>query len=126
MPADQLGEVIVDRSAARRAERPRSRRTMNGVVFAALGLILLFAVIGLVSAGVFVAGKVSSAPAKATATAHSGTTGKQVAQARVARRNLVRARARATAIVAAARAASHSIVTGATNRARQQSAAILA
>jgi hypothetical protein len=101
------------RSVVRPVEDPRSKRTLSGLVVAGIAVVLLFAVLGVISAGAFVAGKVSTA--KATATPHS-----------LARSNLIpQARSQATSIVRAAQTAGHHIVATATTRGNKQAKALL-
>jgi hypothetical protein len=85
----------------------------------AIGIVLVLALIGVISAGVFIADKVtaSSHPAKK----HKPGTGSSVAVA-----DLARAQAQATAIVKAANDAGTSIVKDANSRAHRQAAAIIA
>ena len=84
-----------------------------------LAVVILFALIGLGSAGAFVAGKVSGSSTAKTATPAVGTS----SAASVA---LARARAEATSIVKAANDAGGSIVNSATKKAHRQAAGIIA
>lgn len=86
---------------------------------ALLGLILLFALLGVGSAGAYFAGKLSTG---SSAPSHRGrASGSSVAVADVAR-----AQAQATAIVKAAQDASGTIVKQATRKARRQANVIIA
>jgi hypothetical protein len=103
------------RSVVRPVEEPRAKRTLSGLVVAGIALVLLFAVLGVISAGALVADKMSSS-AKATATPHS-----------IARSNLVpRAQSQATSIVRAAQTAGHHIVATATSKGNKQAKVLLA
>ncbi|GAC1399708.1 MAG: hypothetical protein NVSMB52_13290 [Chloroflexota bacterium] len=86
-----------------------------------MGFLILFAVIGIVSAGVFLADKVGGSSSSHTPRVHatvgaSGTNPVTVAQAR----------GQATAIVKSAQDASRSIVSSATKKANKQATAIVA
>lgn len=108
------------RTVVRQVERPRQRQGGGGnILLVAIGVVLILALIGLVSTGIFVAGKVSASPHAAKS--HHPGTGSRVAVA-----DLARAQAQATAIVKAANDASTSIVHTATKRAHQQAAGIIA
>jgi hypothetical protein len=113
-------EGIVDRAIVNRAERPSGRRRLDAALVVAAGVVLLFAVVGVVSAGSFVAGKVSGNSTKATATVRPATSSALVAQ------DIHRAQAQATAIVRQAQLAGHSIVTSANTRAHRQANAVIA
>lgn len=121
MPEDIDLEVILGSTVAKRPERVRARRTADGFVLAAAGLLILFAIIGIVSAGIFVANKVSSGSTHPAVAIRSGKGNTGASSARLAQ-----ARAQATAIVKAAQDASHSIVSGAATKARKQAAGIVA
>lgn len=110
-----MGRAIVNR-----AERPSGRRRVDGALVVAAGVVLLFAVVGVVSAGLFVANKVSGSTAKATATV------KPVGPSALVAQDIHRAQAQATAIVKQAQLAGHSIVAAANTRARRQANAVLA
>ncbi len=112
-------EGIVDRAIVNRAERPSGRRRLDAALVVAAGVVVLFAVVGVVSAGSFVAGKVSGNTAKATATARPNTTSALVSQ------DIHRAQAQATAIVRQAQLAGHSIVTSANSKAHRQASAVI-
>jgi hypothetical protein len=107
------------RTVVRPLDPPRNRKARDRVYLVAMALVLAFAVVGVVSAGVFLAGKFSSSPAHAKT--HKVSSGNPVAVADVAR-----AQAQATAIVKAAQDASSSIVKSATKSAQKRAAAILA
>lgn len=108
------------RTSVRRPTQPRGKRASNGLVIAGIVVVLIFALLGVVSAGAFVAGKVSSSPA-ATATPRV-----VVAQNQTARLAIARAQAQATAIVRHAQVAGRAIVSVATTRANKQVKRMLA
>ena len=112
-------EGILSRVMVNPTERPSNRRRMDGALVVAAGIVLLFAVVGVVSAGLFVAGKVSGSSPKAVATATPARTNPLAAQ------DIHRAQAQATAIVRQAQAAGHSIVAAASARAHRQANAVL-
>jgi hypothetical protein len=106
----------------RSSEPASARRGRDVVVAAGLGIILLFAIVGVVSAGIWVGGKVSggshqSAPPKSGKT---GSTGSATAQA-----NIARAQAQATRIVKTAQETGKSILTRETAKAKSQAASIV-
>ena len=119
MPAVFRQEGILGRVMANRTERPANRRRMDGALLVAAGIVLLFAVVGVVSAGLFVAGRVSGSSAKVAGTATPVRTNPLAAQ------DIHRAEAQATAIVRQAQAAGHSIVVAANARAHRQANAVL-
>ncbi len=110
----------MDRAIVNRAERPSGRKRLDAALVLAAGVVVLFAVVGVVSAGSFVAGKVSGNSTKATATVKPATTSALVAQ------DIHRAQAQATAIVRQAQSAGHSIVASANSKARRQASALIA
>ena len=110
----------MDRAIVNRADRPSGRKRLDTALVVAAGVVVLFAVVGVVSAGSFVAGKVSGNTTKATATVKPATSSALVAQ------NIHRAQAQATAIVRQAQRAGHSIVTSANANARRQANAVIA
>lgn len=110
----------MDRAIVNRAERPSGRKRLDAALILAAGVVVLFAVVGVVSAGSYVAGKVSGNSTKATATVKPATTSALVAQ------DIHRAQAQATAIVRQAQSAGHSIVASANSKARRQANALLA
>lgn len=110
----------MDRAIVNRAERPSGRKRLDAALVLAAGVVVLFAVVGVVSAGSFVAGKVSGSSTKATATVKPAASSALVAQ------DIHRAQAQATAIVRQAQSAGHSIVASANSKARQQASAVLA
>ena len=106
------------RTTVRRVNHGRGGRSPNTLLMLGGALILLFAIVGVVSAGAYVAGKVSTTSSpRAT---HSGGTpaGSQD--------GIAQARAEATQIVRSAQSASNRIVTSATSRASRQANRILA
>lgn len=106
------------RTAVRKIEDPPRRKIMDVIIFAGIAITLVFALVGLASAGIFVAGKVSggSKTHHTAQSTHANTGGsQQVAAARV----------QATQIVRAARAAEHSIVASVTRRANRRASSIL-
>lgn len=109
----------MSRVMVNQAERPSSRRRWDAALVVAACVVVLFAVVGVVSAGSFVAGKVSGGAIKPTATTKVTTTSSLVAQ------DIHRAQAQATAIVRQAQSAGHSIVASANARARRQANAVI-
>lgn len=107
------------RTVVRPLERQRNRRSRDRLLVVVVALVVAFALIGVGSAGAYVAGKFSST-SKPTATAV--TTANNTASAAA----LAHARSEATAIVKAAQDASGSIVNSANKRARQRAAGIIA
>ena len=109
----------MSRTVVRRVEsQRRGRRRVDSTLMAAFAVMILFAIIGLVSSGIFIAGKVSSSSASQSHRgAHSNGTGS---------RALTQARAEATAIITAAQLAGRSIVSGDTARGRRRAASIVA
>jgi hypothetical protein len=110
-----LGRALVDRE-----ERPSGRKGLDAALVVAAGVVLLFAVVGVVSAGSFVADRVSGSSTRATATVRPTTTSALAAQ------DIHRAQAQATAIVRQAQSAGHSIVVSASARAQRQANAVIA
>jgi hypothetical protein len=113
-------EGILGRAMVNRAERPTGRRGLDMALIVAAAVVVLFAVVGVVSAGSFVADKVSGGSTKPTATAKPATANAVVAQ------DIHRAQAQATAIVKQAQSAGHSIVVSAGTKARRQANAVIA
>lgn len=106
------------RTQVRRVGSPRTRRTIDGFVLVAGAIVLLFAVVGVASAGKYVADKASgSKSATPTVTTRGGTS--------LASAAITRAHAQATAIVQAANQSKKSIITQARTRARSQANQIL-
>lgn len=99
---------------------PNDRRARDAAVMVGIGIILLFAVVGVVSAGIFVGGRVTSKSASPKSTPRASTGNPVAAQ------DLARARAQATQIVQAAQQSSKTLVARQTASARKQAAAILA
>ena len=118
MPLGATQEVCLGRSAVRRMDDPRGRRAFSGLVIAGIAVVLLFAVLGVVSAGSFVADHVSSSSKPTTKTASPHGTP-------VAVQDVTRARAQATIIVKEAQAAGKTIVSSATKKASKQATAIV-
>jgi hypothetical protein len=100
---------------------PNDRSTRDTLVLVGIGIILLFAVIGVVSAGVFLGSKVTSA-SKPTTHSNSTTAGDRSA----ALQDVHRAQSQATKIVAAAQSTGKSIVRHQTSRAQKRAQAIVA
>jgi hypothetical protein len=94
---------------------------MDGRVFVAGAVVVLFAVVGVVSAGLFVANKVSSSPTS-TPTRHPV----QSPSSALAAQDVARAQAQATAIVKQAQAAGRSIIARSHKTAQHQAQAVLA
>jgi vacuolar-type H+-ATPase subunit H len=113
-------EGILGRAMVNRAERPTGRKRLDTALIGAAAVVVLFAVVGVVSAGSFVADRVSGSSTKATATVKPATSNAVVAQ------DIHRAQAQATAIVKQAQSAGHSIVTSAYAKARRQANAVIA
>lgn len=105
------------RTSVRRMERPVGRRAMDGVFLAGIIVVLAFAIIGLVSAGIFLADKASGS---------SGAASKAVTHPTATANGVARANAEATSIVQTAQHAGSSIVKSSTSKARRQAAAIIA
>lgn len=98
------------RRSVRRVDLPPRRRLQDALVLAGVAIVLLFAVVGVVSAGAFVGGKLSSgSPAKHQAS----PTGTPSSLA-----GLARANAQATAIVKSARSHSRAVLARANKQAR--------
>jgi hypothetical protein len=113
-------EGILDPTMVNRTERPSGRKRLDTALVVAAGVVLLFAVVGVVSAGTFVAGKVSGNSTKPIPTAKPATTSALVAQ------DIHRAQAQATAIVRQAQSAGHSIVASANAKAHRQASDVIA
>lgn len=98
---------------------PDDRSTRDALVMVGIGIILLFAALGVVSAGIFLGNKVTgnSKPGHAAST----STGRVQAM-----QDVHRAQAQATQIVQAAQTTGKSIVKHSTTRANRQAAAIVA
>jgi hypothetical protein len=107
---DDLG-----RTPVRRVEPTRARR-LNGLLVAGGIIVLLFAVFGVASAGKLVADNMSSSKTPTpTPSASAGVSP-----------DITRAHAQATAIVKAAQASEHAIVSRATTKAHRTAAQIIA
>lgn len=104
------------RTSARRAGAPRGRRTLDGLVLSAAAVVLAFAVVGVASAGKYVADRVSGSATATPTGLKAGTS----------RAEIARANAQATAIVKSARVSSRTIVKRTVNRARSQAQRMLA
>lgn len=111
----------MDRTEYRRTAPTRSRRGRGWIVWLGIIVVLIFAVIGVISAGAYagnrLAGKSSSTPGPNS----TGSRGFQVAL-----RDIARAQAQATAIVRQARSRGHSIVARSQRNARRRSSSIIA
>jgi len=106
------------RTTVRRVNHGRGGRSPNALLMLGGALILLFAIVGVVSAGAYVAGKLSTTSSpRAT---HPGSRG------RGAQASIAQAHAEATQIVRSAQSASNRIVMSATSRASRQATKILA
>jgi vacuolar-type H+-ATPase subunit H len=106
------------RSAVRKIEEPPRRKLMDVIIFAGIAIIVLFALVGLVSAGTYLGGKLSGGTkpshSAGTNTAKSGGS-----------HELAAAQVQATQIVRAARAAGHTIIVSATTRANLRARTIV-
>jgi hypothetical protein len=109
----------VGRTPIRPIDRPRSRSAVNALFFLGIALVLVFAAIGVASAGNFVADKVRTSSPTPRASPPSPTTGRSAAV-----QELRHASAQATAIVNAAISRSRAIVAAATRRARRRALSI--
>jgi hypothetical protein len=85
----------VGRTSVQPKNRPRGRKPVNGVAVVAVIAVLLFALVGVVSAGAFVSNKLAGSNKP---TARHGTAGTSPSTT-IAMQNLARAQAQATAIV---------------------------
>lgn len=112
---DTLGRAMVNS-----AHGPTNRIRWDAPLVVAAGVVLLFAVVGVVSAGLFVAGKVSGSTVKSTPTVRPATSSSLAAQ------DIHRAQAQATAIVKQAQSAGHAIVASSNARAHRQANALIA
>jgi hypothetical protein len=90
---------------------------MDGVFLAGIIVVLAFAIIGLASAGIFLADKASGS---------SGAASKAVTHPTATANGVARANAEATSIVQTAQHAGSSIVKSSTSKAKRQAAAIIA
>jgi hypothetical protein len=119
MPADLAQEERLSRTVVRQLDPPRGRKNRDRFTAAGIAMVLLLALVGVVSAGLFVAGKVGAS--STTTKQHRQTTGNPVSVA-----DLNRAQAQATALIRTAEEASNSIVRSATKNAHRQASAIVA
>ncbi|GAC1511898.1 MAG: hypothetical protein NVS2B16_13960 [Chloroflexota bacterium] len=110
-----MGRTVVKRVDQTRNSKPTSR-----LIVAGAAAILLFAIIGVVSAGAFVAAKVSGGSSTPTHPATTSSPGPSPSLQDVAR-----AQAQATAIVLTAQQTSRAIVADATTRAGKKAASIV-
>lgn len=101
--------------------RPRGRKSVGGMAIVAIIAVLLFALVGVVSAGAFIANKLAGSSKPAAKHGNSGTG----ASATLATENLARAQAQATAIVQKAQVDGHSIVSQETAKAHRRATSIL-
>jgi hypothetical protein len=99
------------RSAVRQVDMPRRRRALNTLVTAGILLVLLFAVLGVVSAGSFVSDKLSGG-SKSSRQPHTRSA------SAATRHETVRAQAQATTIVREAQSAGRHIISAANHKAR--------
>jgi hypothetical protein len=109
----------VGRSFVTRANNPRSRRS-SGLAAVGIAIVLLFAIVGVVTAGSYVANRVSPGSPSPSPAARL-TAGQKQASVR----EVARAQAQATAIVRQAQSAGRTIVTSAGRKAEQKAQAIL-
>lgn len=109
------------RTTVQPKNRPRARKKVNKMAIVAIIAVLLFALIGVVSAGSFLTDKMagSSKPA-----ARHGTPGTSPSTT-LATENLARAQAQASAIVQKAQLDGHAIVSQETTKAHRQARSIL-
>jgi vacuolar-type H+-ATPase subunit H len=106
------------RKPVRRVDSPRGRRSLDGLVIAVGVIVLIFAVVGVATAGTYLAGKVSGKPTSTplvVGTTVNGNSSRAVALAH----------AQATAIVEAAKQSKKQILTKAASRARNQAQSII-
>lgn len=109
------------RTTVQPTNRPRARKKVNGMAVVAIIAVLLFALIGVVSAGSFLTDKMAGSN-KPVAT--HGTPGTSPSTT-LASENLARAQAQATAIVQKAQLDGHIIVSKETTKAHRQARSIL-
>lgn len=98
---------------------PSDKNSRNRLVLVGLAIILVFAVIGVVSAGIFVGSALSSGPKSSPRAVPTGATSPSTL------RDIQRAQAQATSIVAQARKSAHARAQSLTRRARAQATAIV-
>ena len=111
MPGDASQEAATGRSAIRSVDRPPRRKIRDALIVAVIAIVLLLAIVGVVSAGSFVAGKLSGSSSSAAKLRRVVTlTPPSVLK-------VARAQAQATAIVRSAQTTSRSIVAGARRQA---------
>lgn len=108
------------RTTSRPVELPNDRRGRNTLVALGLGIIILFAILGVVSAGIFLGSKVAGGSSP-SARRHVGTSA-----SRVAVQDIARAQAQATRIVRDAQGTGRTVVKRETSKARKQASAIIA
>jgi len=109
----------VSRTVLRPVEQSRSRRTFNGFFVAGIAVVLIFALLGVISAGAFVGGRLASGskPTPASRQTHAPS---------LALQDVARAQAQATAIIRQAKSAGRSIVSLTTSRANRRAQSIVA
>ena len=107
------------RRVVRQVNEPKRRGRLGGLLIAGIGIVLLFAAVGIVSAGSYVADRVSSNASQTKP--KPGPSGRNV----LAMQAIARAHAQATAIVKSAQARQRSIVSAATRRASRQAHSIV-
>ena len=109
------------RTTVQPKNRPRGRKPVNGVAVVAVIAVLLFALVGVVSAGAFVSNKLAGSSKPAAKRNNAGTSPSTT----IALQNLARAQAQATAIVQKAQLDGHIIVSKETTKAHRQAKSIL-
>jgi vacuolar-type H+-ATPase subunit H len=106
------------RKPVRRVDSPRGRRSLDGLVIAVGVIVLIFAIVGVATAGTYVAGRVSgkatSTPVVVSTTANGNSS-----------RAVALAHAQATAIVEAAKQSKRQILSKAASTARNQARSII-
>jgi hypothetical protein len=98
---------------------PSDRTSRNRLVLVGLAIILVFAVIGVVTAGIFVGSAISSSPKSSPKAVPTGAASSSTL------RDIHRAQAQATSIVAQARKSGHAAAQDLTRRARAQATALV-
>jgi vacuolar-type H+-ATPase subunit H len=111
-------EGSIRRSAVQRVDPPTTRKARDAVITIGFAVILLFALVGLVSAGALIGSKFAK-----SASAPSATT--QPSSSALGAQQLARAKTQATQVVKRAQESAKSIVTSATHRAAASAKTIL-
>lgn len=111
------------RTVVRPAAPQRGRKNRDLVALVVLGIVGAFAVLGVVSAGLFVVDRMSGASSSTSAPRTGSRTATDTN--RQAAKEVARAQAQATALVKAAKDASGAIIKNASARARRESRAIV-